>query len=149
MQAELSDKKAAVAQTNSQLQEQQERYIALQDKGEAESNKAAAAAAMQTEQSEQLAQQLQAQLETAQSRGDGLQSAYDVQGKTIEELTAELSGSKAAAGKLQVSVVSHGFASAATVQSTKSAVCSCVTCTTHLASAYTAGATISCTYTKT
>lgn len=103
----MSEKDAAVACTNSQLQEQQERNIAMQHKAKAESSKAAAAAAAQTKQSEKLAQQLQAQLEAADSRGDGLQSAFDVQGKKIKDLTAELSASKTAAGELQVCVVSR------------------------------------------
>ena len=102
----MSEKEAAVACTNSQLQEQQERYIVLQHKAQAESSQAAAAAVAQTEQSEKLAQQLQAQLEAAESRGDGLESAYDVQGKKIKDLTAELSASKTSASKLQVCVVS-------------------------------------------
>ena len=105
-QAELSQKDAAIVSASSQLQEQQERYITLQNKAKAESSEAAAAAATQLELSEKLVQQLRAQLKAAESRGDGLQSACDVQGKKIEGLTAELSASEVSAGKLQVCVVS-------------------------------------------
>lgn len=105
-QAELSEKAAATACAKNQLQEQQEGHIMLLNKAKAESSEAAATAATQIEQSQKLVQQLQKQLETAVSRGDGLQSACDIQGKEIKDLTAELSASKASAGKLQVRVVS-------------------------------------------
>ena len=105
MQAELSEKHSAVTYANSQLQEQQERYIMLQKKAEAESSEAAAAAATQVEQSAKVAQQLQAQLNAAQLHRDRLQSTCDVQSRSITDLTAELLVSEASAKELQVSLV--------------------------------------------
>ena len=58
---------------------------------------------MQMQQSEKLAQQLQAQVGAAQSHGEGLHSICDILSKRNEDLTAELSGSKASVEDLQVS----------------------------------------------
>ena len=106
MQAELSEKQAAVVYADSQFQEQQGRYIMLQKTAEAASSEAAAAAATQMEQSAKVAQQLQADLAAAQLRGDKLQSTCDVQSKSNKYLTAELSVLNAAADNLQVSLLS-------------------------------------------
>lgn len=79
--------------------------MTLQNKAKAESNEAAATAATQMQQSEKLAQQLQAQFNAAQVHGEGLRSTCDILSKRNEDLTAELSGSKASAESLQVSFI--------------------------------------------
>ena len=107
VQAELSEKQAAIACANGQLQQQQERYIKLQNKAVAEKIGAAAAAATQSEHYEKVAQQLQAQLDKAQAGEEGLQSMCDAQGRQVEGLTAELTAAKTSVKKLQVSVASH------------------------------------------
>lgn len=106
MQAELSEKQAAVAKASSQLQQQQERYIILQQKAEADSKEAARAAATQTERYKKLGQQMQEERNAAQKHRDGLQSVCDAQGKKVQDLTAELSAAKASVKQLQVSCVS-------------------------------------------
>ena len=69
------------------------------------------------QQSEKLAQQLQAQVGAAQSHGEGLQSICDILSKKNKDLTAELSGSKASVEDLQVGFfISAG--NAATLQAT-------------------------------
>ena len=117
MQVDLSEKESGIACANSQLHKEHERYLMLQNKAEAESNEAAAAAATQMQQSEKLVQQLQAQLDAAQLHGQGLQSMRDILSKKNEDLTAELSGSKASAESLQVSFITLA-ANAATLQAT-------------------------------
>ena len=117
MQVDLSEKEAAIACKNSQLQEEQEHYIRLQNKAEAENNEAAATATTQMQQSEQLAQQLQAQLDAARLHGKALQSTCDTLSRKSKDLTAELLASKASAETSQVSLIILA-AKAATLQAT-------------------------------
>ena len=105
MQIDLSEKEAAIACANSQLQEEQARNITLHNKAEAESSEAAATAAAQMQQSEKLAQQLQAQVDAAQLHGEGLQTTCDNLSRKNEDLIAELSGSKVSVENLQVSFI--------------------------------------------
>lgn len=107
VQAELSGRQAAVACVNDQLQQQQQRYITLQNKAEDEKSEAAAAAATQTDHYEKMMQQLQAQLNEAQTHGKGLQSVCDAQGRKVNSLTAEVSAAQTSVKQLQVSFASH------------------------------------------
>lgn len=107
MQAELSERQRAVACVNDQLQQQQQRYITLQTKVEDEKSEAATAAVTQIEHYDRMKQQLQAQLNEAQTHGEGLQSECDTQGRKVEGLTAELSAAQTSVEQLQVSFASH------------------------------------------
>ena len=106
LQAQLSEKQAAIAYANGELQQQQERYITLQNKFEADSREAAATAATQVQQTEKLKQQMQTQLDAAQQHGERLQSLCDSRCRENDQLTTELSEVQASAEEAQVSFAS-------------------------------------------
>ena len=106
LQTQLSEKQAAIAYASGELQQQQERYITLQNKAEADSREAAAAAARQVRQTKKLKQQMEIQLDAAQQHGERLQSLCDARGREKEQLTTELSEAQASAEESQVSFAS-------------------------------------------